>query len=289
MSQTEPLDPSTRRKVSALRSIIAHANCEQMKLIDARKLASLTKDNETSGFPEDAIVRMWQLGLLRADLVSSPTMLEVPGLVHCCSEAGEAHWYADERPPTLTDQGFADAFRRLPEHGAHTSLLFHPFRCYVLHLLSKALKCEISAHQSLLYSPGFQSLAEIHLEGLSNWWSEGHANTQIVLWNDLAALASVLEPPACVTISGRVTWSLYDDYASTMTKLRLVQVVAASGYPGSGWPRFRVANPSTDPGCTPGSARHLERSAQSLVVLGSLGTRGVHAHKSAHGAPKSAQ
>ena len=226
MKAEQGFDTQVRRQLASLRSIITSLDCAQLKLIDPGKLSTLTRDNKTSDFQTHHIVKLWQLGLLQADLVETRTRLRSRGLLFCGHSNRGGRLYVDQRTPRLPKGSIVDSFKGLTELRRDISLHFHPFRCYVLHRLHNVLRQRASSVQTLMYSPGLCNLNSLHLKSLRRWWKKHQGRDQISFWNDLTTLVAILEPPVYSWISQRVTWSGFGgSYEATMARLRLIQVL----------------------------------------------------------------
>jgi len=77
-----------------------------MRFISANDLCRLAAERGL-GFSilSDDIQRLWQIGMLRADLVVSDKPLEIPGLVGLRNDDEGNYLYADERTCLTTSNG----------------------------------------------------------------------------------------------------------------------------------------------------------------------------------------
>lgn len=84
--------------------IAKHQHIWQMNFLNADKLASFSHDRGLAYFNENDVIHLWQLGLVKADLIKSRGKLRLVGLVDCGSDLYGNHIYSDERqlPKKLT-------------------------------------------------------------------------------------------------------------------------------------------------------------------------------------------
>ena len=111
------------------------ANCQhiwQMNLLDANKFASFSHNRGLAFFNEEDIVQLWQLGLIKADLLTSRRKLRLVGLVDRGFDSYGYHIYSDERRLPRRLAGWENARKMLKPIQEGVELLFHPFRYYVL-------------------------------------------------------------------------------------------------------------------------------------------------------------
>src|SRR5450759_1889935 len=90
---------STRLLESALPGawIANRRDIWQMNFLNANKLASFGHDRGLSLFNEKDVIQLWQLGLIKADLISSPKRLHLVGLADRGIDSYGFHMYSDER------------------------------------------------------------------------------------------------------------------------------------------------------------------------------------------------
>lgn len=187
----------------------------QMRLLDARKLSRLCKDRavEVSVFGKD-VEYLWQLGLLRADVVASSEELELEGLVFVGRNDSDDYLYADSRRVPQRPEGWVGSTVGLERVPQHIELLFHPFRYYVVHKLLERFVPSISPLSIL----GVEDVAAY--ERFVGWGMERFAEYsaseaflhQVEQWNDVVALTVMTEPVTSQRVFQRLTARLdYDE------------------------------------------------------------------------------
>ncbi len=115
-----------------------HRHIWQMNLLSARELAQFSRDRGLSLSSEEDIIHLWQLGLLKADLIISRGKLLRVGLVDQGIDDYGHHVYSDERQLRQRPKGWANSEKTLRPLQTSVELLFHPFRYYVLYCLNRA-------------------------------------------------------------------------------------------------------------------------------------------------------
>jgi hypothetical protein len=143
--------------------IAQHRRIWQMNLLSAGELAQFCHDRglSFSSFEKD-IIQLWQLGLLKADLIESRRKYKRSGLVARGTNRNGAHVYSDERQLRQRPNGWdrpVNAARSLP---SGVKLLFHPFRYYVLYHLNRALGFSSSPMQ-MFNQEGFTHIVKFNV------------------------------------------------------------------------------------------------------------------------------
>ncbi len=173
--------------------IAEHRRIWQMDFLEAKDLARFCSDRGLADFHEEGITRLWQLGLLKADLVESDEELAYDGLVvHGVNRYGR-HLYSDERQLHQRPEGWADAEKTITPLSKDIELLFHPFRYYVLYHLNRILGVNIAKMQMFKQS-SFPRLLELSLSSFNRWSSSEQFTSSIKKWNDIASLCILTEP-----------------------------------------------------------------------------------------------
>lgn len=179
----------------------------QMNLLSARELAQFSQDRGLSISSEEDIIHLWQLGLLKADLVVSRRKLNRVGLVDRGVDDYKRHVYSDERQLHQRPNGWANAEKTLRPIQADVELLFHPFRYYVLFDLNRVLELH-STRMQMLLQEGYHRVLDLILTGFNQWSSSDQFVPRIEAWNDTASLAIVTEPCMYVRIFRSIRFSL---------------------------------------------------------------------------------
>lgn len=108
--------------------IAEHPGIWQMDFLSASEVARFCHDRGLSFSPfEDDIIQLWQLGLLKADLVESRRKYKRVGLIYRGRNSKGYHIYSDERRLSQRPKGFRKPVRTAKTLPAGVKLLFHPF------------------------------------------------------------------------------------------------------------------------------------------------------------------
>lgn len=164
----------------------------QLQLQSCGSLAAQASDYGLAGFDADSIRALWQLGLIRADLVTSSTPLVSPPLTLVGDSDGFT--YFDGRVPPRRAEGLGNSLTKTSELDRDPEVLFHPFRIFVLYHIQRIFRLCFSAAQ-YLYSPeGMKRVAEGHIQSLDSWTQSEAPSDRFDYWNRLAELSIVSEP-----------------------------------------------------------------------------------------------
>ena len=173
--------------------IAEHRRIWQMDFLNADKLARFSHDRGASYFNETDVIQLWQLGLLKADLIISPRKLRLVSLTYRGIDFNGFHMYSDERQLPRRKGGWANARKPLKPLQKGIELLFHPFRFYVLYHIGQMLDLRVSSMQMLLQE-NFPRLLEISLTIFNNSSRSDNFVANIIFWNDVASLVILTEP-----------------------------------------------------------------------------------------------
>src|ERR1700730_9184590 len=77
--------------------IVEHNRIGQISLLKAKELAQFCSDRGLADFRETGLIQLWQLGLLKADLIESNEELCYDGLVARGTDRYGRYLYSDER------------------------------------------------------------------------------------------------------------------------------------------------------------------------------------------------
>jgi hypothetical protein len=174
--------------------IAQHRRIWQMNLLNVGELAEFSHDHglSFSSFEHD-IIQLWQLGLLKADLIESRRKFKRSGLVARGINRNRKHVYSDERQLRQRPNGWdrpVNTARSLP---SGVKLLFHPFRYYVLYHLNRALGFNSSPMQ-MFNQEGFTHIVEFNVSRFNYWTGSDQFLSSIRTWNDTASLCIITEP-----------------------------------------------------------------------------------------------
>lgn len=195
-----------------------------MKLLDTQELSKLLRDYQLGMVNKTYILKLWQTGLLKADLVLISKKIKRKGLKFLAME-GNFYAYLDKRATVLRPEGYGSIFAELKEPLIEIMPLFHPFRSYVLYKLFRSLNPNASPIQTLLYTKGYDWLIQQHIKRFNNWSAKPETIALIDEWNTHSLFSAISEPIAHVDIFNRVTWNGFSDsYSSIIRKLKSLEI-----------------------------------------------------------------
>jgi hypothetical protein len=164
------------------------------RLLDPGRFAAFAKLLGFGLFTQDDIRGLWRIGLLRADLVSSDTPIDVSGLLSVGTVANSDRIaYCDARRIEHRLGGYGSSFVDA-DLGNAWELRFHPHRLFVLHHVQRTLKIETSITQFLAYEEGVGKVVERRIESARRWTSSVEFGERFDYWNKVAETAIVAEP-----------------------------------------------------------------------------------------------
>ena len=147
--------------------IAEHSDIWQMHFLSDQELGRMAGERGLSfSSLGDDVKRLWQLGLLRADLVISTEPLDLADLMLVNQDKEGIYYYSDDRLPIQTGKEFVDALVNLPKCPSYVELQFHPFRYYVLYHIERVLRLNIHPMQMLYSTDGYRKLLEHSISGL---------------------------------------------------------------------------------------------------------------------------
>lgn len=164
------------------------------RLLDAEHLAKLAQSMGLGWFREEDVVGLWSIGLLRADLVSSATTIDIPSLLPFSMRTGDkAYSYYDARRMEHRSEGYGSSIGKVASDASGLDLMFHPYRLYVLHHVERTLKVETSSTQYLLYEEGVRTVTQHQIESIRRWTSSAEFGQRFDYWNTICETAIVAE------------------------------------------------------------------------------------------------
>ncbi|WP_110514079.1 hypothetical protein [Herpetosiphon llansteffanensis] len=181
----------------------------QMGFLKPSDIAKFSKDRSVS-FWDDHITKLWQLGLIRADLIRSNQDLSLYNLKLVNNENDE-FIYIDSRVLEKSDIDWTSAIRNLPKISSNIEILFHPFRYYVLYHLEQSMKLNIAPIQ-MLGSKSYPKLLDYFISRFIDWTNKDDFFYTINRWNNIASLAIVAEPFAFHKIFRTSSYSVRYSY-----------------------------------------------------------------------------
>lgn len=188
---------------------IAERPIWQMRLLDHRELSQFSKDRGFDFWP-DHIIQLWQMKLLRADLVRSRRKLRWAGLVLIGKDDYDRYIYADERRPQRHRQGWGHSRSKLKPLPTYIELVFHPFRYYVLINIKRIIQLSINPMQIFTIDK-YPTMLERETTNFQVWSASANFTNLIDRWNDLTAFAVSTEPITFTQIFGEVARPAFID------------------------------------------------------------------------------
>jgi hypothetical protein len=176
----------------------------QMKLLTASDLAQFSEKRGLSLFEGSDLTRLWQLGLLRTDLIKSPEKFQHPGIVEHGKDNDDWYIYADERSFPLQPVDWEGEIEKLEVLSPDLEILFHPFRYYVLFHFEQNL-LRVKKLQHTRFPSKYISIPDT--DSFVSWSHSEHFVPQVRQWNDSVSLVVIAEPCAY----GRIIHSLRMD------------------------------------------------------------------------------
>lgn len=176
--------------------IAEHNRIGQISLLKAKELAQFCSDRGLSDCREKDTIQLWQLGLLKADLIESDEEVTYDGLVARGHDRYGRYRYSDERQLHQRPEGWGEAVKTLPPLDENVKLLFHPFRYYVLYHLSRVLSGAGISNLQVFDQGSYPRLLEWALSSFNNWTRSDQFIPSIKRWNDIASLCILTEPCA---------------------------------------------------------------------------------------------
>ena len=194
--------------------LVKYPELWQFDLLTPQKLSQYAKDMGFPVFNVGIITNLWRVGLLRSDLISARSKIEMPSL-ELVSEENGLFTYCDKRRVEHHAQGYGGTLARKEPELDSMELLFHPFRLYVLYHIDRVFRSNSSSIQYLLDPEGLIVLARHNIEFLNKWTSGEEFSERFEHWNRTAELAIVFEPTTYMTIFHEIRWR-YPDTEDTL-------------------------------------------------------------------------
>lgn len=195
-SGLEPLfaEPFAAQLAQLRQLLAARPETWQHRLHSPPDLASRCRDFGVAGANEGVVMGLWRLGLLRADVVTSESALEIDGLIEAHAAPG-IFSYCDLRRPPAAETKLSGALDTAREPDG-LALAFHPFRAYVVHRIASLLELRTSPFQFLVDPNGVLRIANHYVDDLARWCASPAVRARIEAWNWFAEIAVVAEPPS---------------------------------------------------------------------------------------------
>lgn len=136
-------------KLAQLRcDLVSMPELWQFDLLTPQRLWQFSKDRGVPVFMAETVTSLWRVGLLRADLITSRSMLETPNLELVFEESGQ-FVYCDMRQVEHRAEGYGGIIGKTESESDDLELLFHPFRMNVLEKIDHTFRSTTSSIQYL--------------------------------------------------------------------------------------------------------------------------------------------
>ena len=175
--------------------MIERDSIRQMELKSLQQFNGFSRDLGLSLSPwNEDLQHLWQLGILRADVVVTKEPLEMENVVYIGrSERGE-NQYADLRDCESKTEGLANAVNELGVMPRGMYLGFHPFRYYVVYRTQKELVPPISSFQILKSTTGCRRALDQFIDTIQTRTASEKFKADVRRWNEITSLALAVEP-----------------------------------------------------------------------------------------------
>jgi hypothetical protein len=174
--------------------IVEHNQIGQIPLLEAKELARFCDNRGLSDFGEEGIIHLWQLGLLKADLIESDEEVSYNGLIARGNDRYGRYIYSDERQLQQRVDGWADAEKTITPLSNTIKLYFHHFRYYVLYHINRILSGANISKMQMFNQSSYPKLLEWKLSFFNSWAISDQFIPNIKRWNDIASLCILTEP-----------------------------------------------------------------------------------------------
>jgi len=192
----------------------------QIRLEDESGLDSFASKRGISSFFMGKYIRtLWQLGLVKADLIKSSDELALQSIEYIGEDSSHEKYYMDLRRPQVYSAGLVDSAKGMPPLDNKIKLYFHPFRFFILVHLERILRVGFATTQSIVNSQGFQRVLEMDVESIKRATSQSQFVDSLVFWNDVVNLCIALEPHFYGTLFNRVKHSSNKSYEEHLSEI----------------------------------------------------------------------
>ena len=123
-------------RIEKLNAWIELAECRQMQLLDIDKFVRFCHKNLTFSFQKPLILKLWQLGFIRAEIIQVSSPIGIAG-INCFHEEENLFLYTDCRSGQQVGDDLSDLITKLTTYSSGAKIFFHPFRCYILNDIKK--------------------------------------------------------------------------------------------------------------------------------------------------------
>lgn len=180
-------------------------NLCQFDLLQPREFSDyVSKLGLSFTLASETITGLWQIGLLKAELIKSTRKLNRVGIEYACTTDDGEHVYCDFRKIKVKRSGWANTLKKAAKLPSHVKLYFHPFRYYVLWRLERQFHPNIIPMQFLWNVERYPELAESVLNSINEASKSESFCEAINKWNDDVASAVICEPCAYSKIFNQI-------------------------------------------------------------------------------------
>jgi hypothetical protein len=165
-------------------------------LVDARELGNLADRLGLGVFVHEDVMGLWRMGLLRADYISGHSELVTARFSRCGTSDEGQNEYADHGKIQLSESGYTTFFGTPDAEEKQLTVLFHPWKFFVLHHVVRTMRVRTSGSQYLRWPRGIFSVAEHERKFLDDWTKSESFADRFDYWNQISELAIACEPVA---------------------------------------------------------------------------------------------
>lgn len=182
--------------VAVARWIVERQFIRQMPLKSLQDMNRFARDLGIglSRWNEEDVQHLWQIGLLRADLLVSKQPLDLVGTVFIEQNEQGDNVYADARTCVSTSDGLSDVIGGFGDLPKDLYLMFHPFRYYVLYRIEQELIPRIGSFQILRSAASCQKTVERFITSFNEKTADERFAASVRRWNEIVSIAIAVEP-----------------------------------------------------------------------------------------------
>ncbi len=184
----------------------------QQKLLNLNEFKRLLNSKAFS-LSEENIKKLWYLGFVNADILTSKKKLNITGL-ELVEINDYTYTYIDKR--ALQKNCQSNCLKNYKEI-EDINLYFYETRLYVFYHIKRILKQNINFLQILNNDAGFEKLNKLHIDFYNNWIIKNETEELFKYWNMLSTLCNIIEPITHQIINNRITWDAFNsNYETTL-------------------------------------------------------------------------
>lgn len=187
----------------------------QMKFLDMSKLSRFIT-NRGLGFTHTHIKQLWQLRILRADLIRSVDNMQLEGINEAGKDEMGYYLYTDDRKLEQRTEGWCNALYKIDQNQQDFTVLFHPFRYYILYHLRRVLSSVGHPMHILIPTDKYREIINDNISWFEKWSAKPNFIELISQWDSVTSLAIVTEP----CIYGKIFKIIHFSATNNMNKQR---------------------------------------------------------------------